>query len=145
MRGLRRHGGSGGHRHGAGLSLGVGMGNHRRQLSLFCSAIGVSGKKTANGGCPHRSAIAVRTAAKECRCDFAPVCTLQKLHEQASCATGITPMRLLSETVGKGLCQGTLFNAAMRHENLDDGERHMGVIGPGPWSGREIASPQYRW
>src|SRR5215510_12927227 len=62
----------------------------------------------------------------------APIVAPCDLGQQGESALSVAPIRLRHETLRKRSGQRVLLDPAMIAQRLDDGDRHMGVIGPHP-------------
>jgi hypothetical protein len=110
------------------------MGDFRREPRFRRSAGWFTMEITTDRRRAHGRAITVRAAAEKRWCSYTPILPTSYLLEQPCRARTIPAKSISPETPRKGFGERILIDRAVLFEDLDYGERHVGIIRP--WPGR---------
>ena len=131
--------GRGGHGHRADHGLAVLVGGVRGDLGLVGGLLGVAGVPGAERGDAHGGAVAPRAlAVEQPGGQLPPVGALvpdQPQHAVDGRAVAAVEVMVLGEGAG----QRVLVDAAVRGQHGQHGAGHLGVVGPLPGAGRQLA------
>ena len=118
--------------HRAGRGLWMGMGDRSGLVRFLDDPIDVTGEPRAQRGDAHGGAVAKGALAPELRRrDLPPWLpagdrTKHLVHRGPVSAGAVIPL-------GEAGGQGVAVDTAVLHENFQDRQRHVGVVGPAPW------------